>query len=73
MVVADSDDSNVRGESASLAVVSTTAALAGKPALLGYISSGLLPRVLTVEDGKTLLVTNYNSRTLQAVTLADLP
>jgi 6-phosphogluconolactonase (cycloisomerase 2 family) len=70
-------DSNLGGSkhfTANLAVVSTASALAGKPALLGYAQTGLLPRTLALEpDGSTLLVTDQNSGQVQAVRVADLP
>jgi len=74
LVVTDSDRFNVPGQSASLAVVDVTDALAGRPALLGYLPAGKFPRQVTEEpDGRTVLVTNYNSSQLEAVDVADLP
>ena len=74
MVVADSNQENVKGQSSSLAVVDTASALAGKPALLGYLPTGVLPRNLAVEpDGSTLLVAVTNSHEVQAVDLRNLP
>ena len=74
IVVADSNLSKLPGAAADLAVVSVADALAGKPALLGLVSTGQLPRELALErDGRTLLVTDEVGRELQAVTLADLP
>jgi len=50
------------------------AALAGRPALLGYLPAGGFRREMALEpDGKTLLVGNYTSGQLEAVTVADLP
>jgi sugar lactone lactonase YvrE len=50
------------------------AALAGKPALLGVIPAGLLPRQFAMEpDGATLLVTDSTSQQLQAVDVTNLP
>ena len=72
IVVANSNLKNLPGAVSSLSVVSTSAALAGKPALLGTVKSGLLPRQFAIEGG-SLLVTNTNSGQLQAVNLADLP
>jgi DNA-binding beta-propeller fold protein YncE len=72
IVVANSDLKSIPGAVPSLSVVSTSSALAGKPALLGLIKSGVLPRQLTTE-GKALLVTDYGSGQLQAINLADLP
>ncbi len=74
IVVADSDLSALPGASPSVAVVNTSAALAGKPALLGLVRSGMVPRQFALEpNGKTLLVTNQNSHQLQALHVADLP
>ena len=74
IVVADSNRFNARGASSSLAVVAVTAALAGKPALLGYLRAGGFPRQMALEPGgRTLLVTNFNSSQLESVTVADLP
>jgi DNA-binding beta-propeller fold protein YncE len=74
IVVADADIHNPKNAAFNLEVVSTATAPAGKPALLSLISSGLLPRQFVLEaGGKTLLVTNSTSGTLQAVDLAGLP
>jgi DNA-binding beta-propeller fold protein YncE len=70
IVVADS--ARFGGARADLAVVDTSAALAGRPALLGTISSGRFPREMAVH-GNTLLVTNYSSGQLQAVDIRTLP
>jgi len=74
IVVADSNRYHAPGASSSLAVVNVAAALAGRPALLGYLRAGGFPRQMALEPaGRTLLVTNYNSRQLESVNLADLP
>ena len=74
IVVADSDLNNVAGQSPNLAIVSTTAALSGKPALLGYVPTGALPRQFALEPGgRTLLVTLQGERQLLAMTIAGLP
>jgi DNA-binding beta-propeller fold protein YncE len=74
IVVADSNRFNASGASSSLAVVNVAAALAGKPALLGYLRAGGFPRQMALEPGgRTLLVTNFNSSQLESVTVADLP
>jgi DNA-binding beta-propeller fold protein YncE len=74
IIVADSNLHTRKGAEANLIVVSTSAALAGKPALLGVIPSGALPRQFAMEPGRTtLLVTNSTSQQLQAVDLAKLP
>jgi serine/threonine-protein kinase len=74
IIVADSNLHTRKGATANLAVVSMPAALAGKPALLGVIPAGLLPRQFAMEpDGATLLVTDSTSQQLQAVDVTNLP
>lgn len=74
IVVADSNRFNAAGAASSLAVVGVAAALAGRPALLGYLPAGGFPREMALEpDGRTLLVTNFNSGQLEAVGVASLP
>ena len=72
IVVANSDLTQLAGAGPSLTVVSTSAALAGKPAVLGQLDTGLVPRQFATE-GNTLLVTNTGSGQLQAINLAELP
>lgn len=74
IVVADSDRFGVRGAAASLAVIDAPAALAGRPALLGYLPAGQFPREMaTAPGGRTLLVTNFSSNQLESVDLTGLP
>ena len=74
IIVADSNRYHAPGAASSLAVVNVTAALAGKPALLGYLRAGGFPRQMALApDGRTLLVTNYTSRQLESVRVAGLP
>jgi len=74
MVAADSNRFTYAGASASLAVVDVSDALKGRPALLGYLPAGGLPRQMAVEQGgQTLLVTNFDSSQLESVNVADLP
>ena len=74
IVVADSNLNGLKSASANLAVVDTAKALAGQPALLGYIPTGLLPRQFALEPASgTLLVTDQRSHRLQALKTADLP
>ena len=55
-------------------MVSVAAALAHRPAVLGYIKSGLFPRQMALEPGgRTLLVTDFASDQLEAVSVAGLP
>jgi DNA-binding beta-propeller fold protein YncE len=74
IVVADSNRFGQRGASANLAVVSVPAALAGRPAVLGYIPSGLFPRQLAVSPvGTTLYATNFDSGQIESVNVGPLP
>jgi DNA-binding beta-propeller fold protein YncE len=74
VVVADSNRFQRRGATASLAVVNAAAALGGKPALAGYLPAGGFPRQMVLEPGgRTLLVTNFGSRQLETVNVANLP
>jgi DNA-binding beta-propeller fold protein YncE len=61
------------GHAASLTVIDEGAALAGRPALVGVIGAGLLPREFAVEPGgRTALVTNSASHQLEAVNVSQL-
>jgi len=74
IVVADSNRFQASGASSSLAVVNVPAALAGRPALIGYLPAGGFPREMALEpDGTTLLVANFMSQQLEAVGVAGLP
>ena len=74
IVVADSDRDNQPGASPSLAVVDVSKALAGQPALLGYVPTGVTPRQFALaSNGTTLLVTNTNSGQLESLNAAKLP
>jgi DNA-binding beta-propeller fold protein YncE len=74
IVVADSNQSGLPGAQSTLAVVNIADALAGKPALLGYIQTGEVPREFAVAaGGRTLLVTDNRGGELQAVRLAAVP
>jgi hypothetical protein len=55
-------------------VVNVAAAVAGRPALAGYLPAGGFPRQMALEpDGRTLLVTNFASGQLELVRVASLP
>ena len=74
IVVAGSNRFGAPGATASLAVVSVPAALAGKPALLGYLRAGLFPREMALRPGgRTLYVGNFVSRQLETVSVTGLP
>jgi DNA-binding beta-propeller fold protein YncE len=72
LVVADSLRINARRNASGLAVVAVERG--GRMALTGSIRSGRSPRdMATSPDGRLLLVTNYASSQLEAVTEAGLP
>jgi DNA-binding beta-propeller fold protein YncE len=74
IVVADSNRFGASGKAASLAVVDVPDALAGRPALLGYLPAGQFPRdVAASADGGTVLVANYDSGQVETVNLGALP
>jgi len=74
IVLVDSNLNSLNGAVSSIAVVDTARALAGKPALLGYIPTGQVPRAVVVEPGgSTLLVTDEHAGQLQALRVADVP
>jgi hypothetical protein len=74
VVVADSNRFDTAGSRASLAVVSVADALAGRPALVGYLPAGEFPRDMAASpDGSTVLVANYASAQLETVNASDLP
>jgi DNA-binding beta-propeller fold protein YncE len=74
LVIADSDRFDIPGEHASLAVVDIADMLAGRPALLGYLPSGLFPRdIASGPGGQLLLVANFASGQLETVRLDSLP
>ena len=74
VVVADSNRFGQQGAKSSLAVVNVGAALAHRPALAGYLPAGGFPRQMALEpDGRTLLVTNFESQQLETVNVTNLP
>ncbi len=74
LVIADSDRSSASGIGPRLDVIDAQSALAGRPALPGSVGTGSFPREMAaIPNSKTLLVTNYRSRQVEAVNLADLP
>jgi DNA-binding beta-propeller fold protein YncE/tRNA A-37 threonylcarbamoyl transferase component Bud32 len=73
IVVADSNRDKVNNAVPDLAVVDVAKALAGQPALLGTIKSGLAPRQFALSrNGKTLLVTNTDSGTVESVDVSQI-
>jgi serine/threonine protein kinase/DNA-binding beta-propeller fold protein YncE len=74
IVIADSNANGVKGVPYNIAVVSTADALSGKPALLGYVPTGPVPRQFAVvAGGATLLVTVENAHAVEAINVTDLP
>lgn len=73
LVVADSNRFGASGASSDLTVVSVPAALAGRPAVIGELSTGQFPRDMAVSPGGTLLVSDYSSGEVQAIATAALP
>jgi DNA-binding beta-propeller fold protein YncE len=73
ILVADSNLNHLPGAHSNLAVVSTSNALSGKPALIGYLPVGPVPRQFAVEpDGRVVLVTVQGARQLEAVSIGGL-
>lgn len=57
-----------------LSVVDVDAAIRGEQANLGQIPTGLFPRELAISpDGKTVLVSDYDSLMVQAIDVSTLP
>jgi DNA-binding beta-propeller fold protein YncE len=73
LVVADSNRFGASGQSSQLSVVSVSAALAGRPAIVGDLATGLFPRDMAVSPGGTLLVSDYSADQVQAIATAGLP
>ena len=74
MVVADTDAKGIGAANDNLAVLNAAKAAAGKPAVLGFIPSGLMPREFaTSPDGKFLYVSDNGSNQIQVVSLSKLP
>jgi DNA-binding beta-propeller fold protein YncE len=74
VVVADSNRFGATGAASGLSVVNAAAALAGKPAVVGDITAGRFPREMALEPGgQRLLVTNYASAQLEAVSIPSIP
>jgi DNA-binding beta-propeller fold protein YncE len=73
VVVADSNRFNAPGASSDLSVVDVAAALAGRPAVVGRIPAGQFPREMAlVPGGQRLLVSNYLSEQLEAVSVPSI-
>ena len=71
---ADSNPSLYRNATTGLSVFDVHAALRGEKANLGQIPTGLFPRELAVSpDGRTVLVSDYDSLMIQAIDVSTLP
>ena len=75
LVVADTDINNTSSTAHNLAVVNVAKALAGKPALLGYIPvGGSMPREFgLISGGRYLIVSDNGSGQVQIFDLSKLP
>lgn len=74
VVVADSNRFGAPGAHAALTVVTAAAALEHRAAVIGSIPAGAFPREMALEpDGKILLVGNFASDQLEAVSVGSLP
>jgi hypothetical protein len=74
LAVADSNRFRDPHARTGVTIVGAAAALAGKPAVLGTIPTGLFPREMALEqDGRTLLVGDFGAGTLQAIDVAGIP
>lgn len=74
IVVADSNRFGAPGARAELTLVSTSSALAHRPAVLGTLPAGGFPREMALEpDGRTLLVGNFASQELEVVDVEQFP
>jgi DNA-binding beta-propeller fold protein YncE len=74
LIVADTDINDTSATADNIAVVDLRAAMTGKPALLGYIPSGQMPREFAVTPGgQYLLVADNDSAQIQWVDLSKLP
>jgi DNA-binding beta-propeller fold protein YncE len=72
VVAADSNRFNAAGATAALTVVSSAAAFAHRPAIVGTVRAQQFPRDVALEPaGTVLLVSNFGSGTLEAVHVDD--
>jgi DNA-binding beta-propeller fold protein YncE len=74
VVVADSNRFGAPGAAADLGVVNVAAALAGRPSFVGRIPAGQFPREMALTPGGgVLVVTNFASQQLEAVSVPTIP
>lgn len=73
VVVADSNRFGAGGANSDLDVVNVASALAGRPAVAGHIRAGQFPRDMALAPDGTLLVSDFDSRQLEAIATATIP
>jgi DNA-binding beta-propeller fold protein YncE len=74
VVVADSNRFGAAGAHSDLGVVNVAAALAGRPAVTGRIPTGMFPREMALmPGGQRLLVSDYASNQVEAVSVPTIP
>jgi DNA-binding beta-propeller fold protein YncE len=74
LIVADSNRDGPPGAAGNLAVIDVRRALAGRPALTGFLAAGTTPRQFALEPGgRTLVVADTGSGQLQTDQIARLP
>jgi DNA-binding beta-propeller fold protein YncE/tRNA A-37 threonylcarbamoyl transferase component Bud32 len=74
LLVADSNQDQLTGHAANVALVNVPAALRGKPGLLGTVGSGAgAGQVALYPGGKTLLVADTGSGQVQVIKVTGLP
>ena len=74
LAVTNSNRFGDRNSAQSLTIVDTTKMSSGEDAILGNVPTGVFPRELRVtENQKTMLLTNFGSKTLAIFDIAQLP
>lgn len=72
VVVADSDRFDAPGATAAITIVSSAAALAHRPAIIGTVKAQQFPRDMAAEPaGSVVLVSNFGSGVLEALHVFD--
>jgi DNA-binding beta-propeller fold protein YncE len=73
IIVADANLQHLTGVKSNLAVISTSRALSGRHAVLGYLPVGPIPRQFATEpSGTTVLVTVQGAHELEAIDVGGL-
>lgn len=74
ILTADSNRFNASRATTGISVIDVDKALAGKKANLGRIPTGLFPREFAISpDGRTVLVSDNQSKQVQAIDVSTLP